>query len=288
MLLLPNGRGLVSLATTGWYEVEFSRADFVSLLSWTPTITSFPATVIANQTVTLAGIQLCGLSECASYGDDNQQAENYPIVRFIDSSGEEVTYVRAHDVSTRSIAPGVAGSVLVDIPTCLEPGIYSVVLVTMGIPSIGVQVTVELPLQNDFEVVVGCGDGTIGRFYRDNSAFGYPWSGRADGFLGVSLTHVSLISSHLFLAPGVIGVPTLEAVGRHDGGHAATLAVPLRGLAAASNAAGTRGFSWRSDCDSRSPEHDSRNLWEPTQPRTRQLRGSRSGQQRHHCVLLAR
>jgi len=99
MLLLPNGRGLVSLSTGDWYEVEFSRADFVHLVGWTPTITSFPATVIANQTVTLAGIQLCGLSECASYGDDNQQAENYPIVQFIDSSGEEVTYVRAHDVA---------------------------------------------------------------------------------------------------------------------------------------------------------------------------------------------
>jgi len=81
----------------------------------------------------------------------------------------------------------------------------------MGIPSIGVEVIVAPTLHNDFEVVVGLGDG-IGRFYRDNSAIGYPWIGPTSRFPGVPLTHVSLISSHSFPAPGQIGVPTLEAV----------------------------------------------------------------------------
>jgi hypothetical protein len=69
-----------------------------------------------------------------SLGDDNQQAENYPMVRFVDSKGG-ATYARAHDVSTRSIAPRQRGAVLVDIPASLELATYSVQVVAMGIPS---------------------------------------------------------------------------------------------------------------------------------------------------------
>lgn len=82
MLLLPNGHGLVSVATSGeWYDVTFSPGFDPS---WAPTIISFPTTVTVGTTVTLSGTQLCGLSECQSMGDDNQQAENYPMVRFVD------------------------------------------------------------------------------------------------------------------------------------------------------------------------------------------------------------
>lgn len=208
MLLLPSGRGLVSMSTSEWYEVEFSPGGDPS---WAPSITSFPATVVSNETVTLAGTQLCGLSECSTYGDDNQQAETYPTVRFIDSN-DEITYVRAHDVSTRSIAPGEFGTVLVDIPACLEPGPYSVQLIATGIPSNSVDVTVAALRHRDFEVMVGLDNAIIGRFYRDNSVSGYPWSGRVDGFPGAPLTHVSLVPSHLLIRPGQAGVSTLEAM----------------------------------------------------------------------------
>jgi hypothetical protein len=140
MLLLPNGHGLVWIdqPTNLLYDLTF---DSGAQASWAPKITSFPSTVGRNQTVTLTGTQLCGLSECQHFGDDNQQAENYPMVRFIDSSGN-VIYARAHDVSTRSIAPGQSGSVQVDIPVSLACGTYSVEAVAMGIPSNRVPVEV--------------------------------------------------------------------------------------------------------------------------------------------------
>jgi hypothetical protein len=139
MLLLPNGHGMVWVAepTNALFDMAF---DSGAQTSWAPQISSFPSTAWLGQTVTLAGIQLCGLSECQHFGDDNQQAENYPMVRFIDNSGD-VTYARAHDVSTRSIAPDQPGSVLVDVPV-LAPGTYSVEAVAMGIPSN--RVTIDL------------------------------------------------------------------------------------------------------------------------------------------------
>jgi hypothetical protein len=141
MLLLPNGHGLVWVAdpTNALFDVAF---DSGAQTSWAPKITSFPSTVSWNQTVTLTGTQLCRLSECQHFGAVNQQAENYPMVRFIDSSGG-VTYARAHDVSTRSIAPGQSGSVLVDVPD-LALGTYSVEAVAMGLPSNRVTVDVVL------------------------------------------------------------------------------------------------------------------------------------------------
>jgi hypothetical protein len=139
MLLLPNGHGLVSLSTGAWYDVAFTAGGDPS---WAPTITSFPNVVWVGCWV-LGGTQLCGLSECQSYGDDNQQAENYPMVRFVDGAGG-VTYVRAHAVSTRSIAPRATGTVRVDIPGNLVTGRYSVQVVAMGISSKPRPVTVEL------------------------------------------------------------------------------------------------------------------------------------------------
>jgi hypothetical protein len=148
MLVLPNGHGLIVVALSGaCYDLTFSTGGNAS---WAPTITSFPATVTIGSTVTLAGTQLCGLSECQSFGDDNQQAENYPMVRFVDQHGN-VTYARAHDVSTRSIAPGKPGTVLVDIPS-LAAGKYSVHVVAMGIPSRGIVVDVQQPKPNTVHV----------------------------------------------------------------------------------------------------------------------------------------
>lgn len=146
MLLLPNGHGLVSVpldnGDAAWYEVTFSPGGETS---WAPTITSFPAKVENGTTEILEGTQLCGLSECQAFGDDNQQAEHYPLVRFVDAMGG-VTYARAHDVSTRSIAPLQPGTVAVDVPADLAPGTYCVQVVAMGIPSQCVSVTVKLRL----------------------------------------------------------------------------------------------------------------------------------------------
>jgi hypothetical protein len=64
------------------------------------------------------------------------------MVRFTDHNGQ-ITYTRAHDVSTRSIAPKQSGTVLVDMPGSLSPGSYSVELVATGIPSTPVTISIR-------------------------------------------------------------------------------------------------------------------------------------------------
>jgi hypothetical protein len=142
MLVLPDGHGLISSNNGPWLDVAFNGNPQAA---WAPTVASFPSTVAPGATVNLAGTQLAGRSECSMYGDDNQQGENYPVVRFTDASNI-VTYGRAHHVSTRSIAPGQSGTVEVDIPGSLPLGEYSMQLVTCGIPSANMTVTAQCPV----------------------------------------------------------------------------------------------------------------------------------------------
>jgi len=137
-LLLPNGHVLVSLGDSGWYDVKFDGPINPFLA---PAIVFYPEIVTAGARTYLTGTQLCGLSECSNFGDDNQQAENYPMVRFVDANGNQ-TYARAHDIDVRAISPGTMRTVAVEVPETLPPGTYSLFAVAMGIPSSSVQVTV--------------------------------------------------------------------------------------------------------------------------------------------------
>jgi hypothetical protein len=136
MLLLPNGQALVSMKGGRLYMVTFAGGAPAS-----PTILGFPSTVTRDTTVALTGLQLCGLSEVSMYGDDNQQAENYPIVRVV--SPLRTRYLRAHDVSTRSIAPNARSTVMVDIPSDLPPGSYSLQVIAMGTASPGYTINLQ-------------------------------------------------------------------------------------------------------------------------------------------------
>jgi hypothetical protein len=134
MLVLPNGHGLISLASGQgvWYDIQF---DAGGQSSWAPTMTSYPLALIRGTKAMVTGTQLCGLSEMTDGSDDGQNAENYPIVA-LDGFGD-TRYLRSHDVSTRSIAPNQVASVTVDIPSDLSiasPG-FSLRTIAMGISS---------------------------------------------------------------------------------------------------------------------------------------------------------
>jgi hypothetical protein len=89
----------------------------------------------------ITGTQFNGLTQGSYYGDDNQSDTNFPIVRIKDSKGV-VVYCKTH-----GWLGGVAtGSKLVsaqfDIPLTINLGAASLVVVTNGIPSKAVTVTI--------------------------------------------------------------------------------------------------------------------------------------------------
>src|ERR1700683_3038253 len=112
--------------------------------AWQPTISSSPPTVTRGSTYQISGTQFNGLSEANSFGDELEQATNYPLVRITNTGTGDVFYARTHDHSTMGVATGnKTVSTNFDVPAGMETGASSLVVVANGIPSNPVSVTVQ-------------------------------------------------------------------------------------------------------------------------------------------------
>jgi Galactose oxidase, central domain len=102
--------------------------------AWRPTISSFAEN--QNGTYTLTGTQLNGLDEGAEYGDDNQMAENYPIVRVTDTTTGIVYYATTSNWSSVGVATGsTPETVNVVLPSALGNDPYTLAVIANGISS---------------------------------------------------------------------------------------------------------------------------------------------------------
>jgi hypothetical protein len=131
-LVLPNGQ---VLSTDFTNVAEVYTPVGASKASWAPTITSPPKVVARGKTYTLTGTQFNGLTQGADYGDDEQGATNYPIVRLTNRASGNVVYARTLNPNTYSIAPGTASSVSVTIPAAAETGATNLAVIANGVAS---------------------------------------------------------------------------------------------------------------------------------------------------------
>ena len=133
MIVLPSGQILYS--------------DFESVLEvFTPTsgIASAAAPTIyppvgflfaGSVNNVLYGVQLNGLSQACMYGDDAQQATNYPLIQLKDVNTGIVWWARTHDNSSSSIAPNIMGYTKFDLNPKMPSGTFDLTVITNGIPS---------------------------------------------------------------------------------------------------------------------------------------------------------
>jgi hypothetical protein len=100
MLVLPTGQILLSNNTgkLALYTPDGAPSD-----AWRPTISNIDCT--GMNLFTLTGTQLNGISEGASYGDDNEMSSNYPIVQITDAAGN-ISYARSFNWSSTGVATG--------------------------------------------------------------------------------------------------------------------------------------------------------------------------------------
>jgi hypothetical protein len=147
MLLLPSGHVLVThrgdSTTDVWTYTPAGGPDN----SWRPGITTAPSVIGQGVTYTISGTMFNGFSQGASYGDDAQMATNWPLVRITNTGSGHVRYARTHDHSRMGIEavgdPEIVTTSF-DVPADLELGASTLVVVTNGIASQPVNVTVEL------------------------------------------------------------------------------------------------------------------------------------------------
>ena len=140
-LVLPTGQ-IMALETDGstvWYFTPASGPN----PAWAPTIAaSHPTNLTIGKTYRLAGRQLHGLSQGAAYGDDQQAATNYPLVRITNDATGHVFYARTFGFSTNSVRPGITSSLSFFVRS-METGAGELEAVANGIASSPVAVTVS-------------------------------------------------------------------------------------------------------------------------------------------------
>jgi len=141
MLVLPNGGHI--LHSDGTADLEVYVPNGAANRSCVPTITSFPSTVTIGKSYTIKGTKFNGCSQGAAYADDAQMATNFPLVRFTFPGTGHVFYGRTKNFSSMGVQ---TGSTLVSAtldPPGVETGPAVAVVVTNGIVSNSVSVTVK-------------------------------------------------------------------------------------------------------------------------------------------------
>jgi hypothetical protein len=146
MLVLPSGRILFTHrgdATDVWTYTPTGGPQS----AWRPAITSAQSVLGVGQSYSISGTMFNGFSQGAAYGDDAQTATNFPLVRITNNGSGHVVYARTHDPSSMGVE-AVGSSTVVstnfDVPSGLELGASTLVVVTNGIPSVPMNVAVEL------------------------------------------------------------------------------------------------------------------------------------------------
>ena len=139
MLDLPTGQVLVRIGS----ELEVYTPTGSPESSWEPTITKVPTTLAPGDTYAVSGSQLNGLTQGANYGDDFQDAADYPLVRITNTASGDVFYARTADMTSMSVAPKQASSANFTVPAGIQTGPSSLVVVASGIASSPVSVDVS-------------------------------------------------------------------------------------------------------------------------------------------------
>jgi hypothetical protein len=144
LLVLPTGQVLYTqsnqVKTTQIYQPVGTYEA-----AWQPTVTSVAGKLTAGSTNNpIQGTQFNGLSQGAMYGDDQQMATNYPLVRIVNAATKNVVYCRTHNHSTMGVATGsTVVSTEFDIPSTIGTGLSELFVVANGIPSKPVKVMIK-------------------------------------------------------------------------------------------------------------------------------------------------
>jgi hypothetical protein len=145
MVLLPSGQVLFTDLSN---DVEIYTPAGSPQAAWQPAITNFPSTVSINQSYTLTGTQINGLSQGSFFGDDCQTATNYPVVRITNTVTGNVVYCPTGGHSTMAISTGTTPETTnVSVPGTLDSGPSTVEVIANGIPSPKVNVNVNGKVQ---------------------------------------------------------------------------------------------------------------------------------------------
>ena len=132
LLMLPTGQ---ILFTDFSNDVELFNSTGSTYGGWQPSVLLSHTTFTRGQSFVLNGFKFNGASQNNAYGDDFQDATNYPIVRFTNVNSGHVFYARTHDHSAMPVGYSGPTYTHVDIPATMETGATHLQVVVNGIAS---------------------------------------------------------------------------------------------------------------------------------------------------------
>jgi hypothetical protein len=187
--------------------------------SWQPTISTVPTTVTAGNTYQIYGTQFNGLSNGSAFGDESQNATNYPLVRIANTATGHVFYARTHDHSTMAVATGNAQvSTNFDVPGNIENGASTIQVIANGIPSQPVPINVVSTVVPPVISGVHPNSGTSSGGTTVNISGSNFSSGATVSFGGASAKVAAVTPSSITVtspahAPGLVSVSVTNANG---------------------------------------------------------------------------
>jgi hypothetical protein len=138
-LLLPTGQIAMFGSTVDLYTPSGSPKS-----SWAPAITKSPKTIAPGSSYTISGTQFNGLSQAMAFGDEYQNATNYPLVRITNTKSGHVTYARTFDHSSMGVQTGtLVVTTHFAVPSKIDSGPSTIEVVANGIASKPVNVSVK-------------------------------------------------------------------------------------------------------------------------------------------------
>lgn len=140
LLVLPTGQ---ILETDGSSDVEIYTSGGAPNAGIAPRVTSVPSTLAHGTTYAVSGTRFNGISQASAYGDDAQEASNYPLVRIVNKATGHVFYARTHGHSYMGVGSTRSVSTNFDVPPSIETGASTLYVVANGIASTGVSVVVK-------------------------------------------------------------------------------------------------------------------------------------------------
>jgi hypothetical protein len=134
LLVLPTGQVLATDSTKD-VEIYTPGNHDGPRREWRPEIDSVPTTLQRGHSYSLSGIRLNGMSQASSFGDEGQNATNYPLLRITSLRPWSVRYMRTHDFSSMAVASDALSTLQFDIPSDQPTGYSYLQVVTNGIAS---------------------------------------------------------------------------------------------------------------------------------------------------------
>jgi hypothetical protein len=143
-LLLPTGQVLWDNSQTTPNEVAIYTPQGHAKAAWLPVVSSVATTLSVGSTGNaISGTNFNGFDLGGVYGDDAQQATNFPLVRITNKKTGDVCFGRSYNFSTMGVWTSGTTNAVFDIPATCETGKSKLQAIVNGIASKAVVVTLN-------------------------------------------------------------------------------------------------------------------------------------------------